>query len=80
MMTTDDKRRLESIFARFGLSRKSRHKAIGAVKEWLAAAPSEHDATAKLVDAKAGNELAAVLRETRALLPIIFSQLGLAAR
>ena len=45
MMTLDDKRTLEAIMVRFGLSRKSRTRAIGAVSEWLVTAAPAKQAT-----------------------------------
>ncbi len=63
-MTRDEKRSLQSVLIRFGLSRSARNKAVAAVNEWLSAKePSqkaESNATAK--------ELLTALNHTKALL------------
>lgn len=66
-MTTDEKRRLELILARHGISRKVRRRAIAATKEWLAApAAQTNKVTNKAkADATVNKTLVAELRRAR---------------
>jgi hypothetical protein len=64
MITTDEKRRLQSIFARFGLSRNVRNKAVAAVSEWVA----EREPSRTIESSAAAKELVAALRAAKARL------------